>query len=434
MTNQKSSILISFVGRQDPFARPKDPADPVTEGSLVSLIKFLKERENRDISRAILLYSIETEEGAKDCQEWLNSEYNLPLEHIQLQAISEELSNDPIDLELAVEEAQKVLQQAQLLIERGESEWIDFNTSSGTPTMKQTWGILQAAGYAPNSTVWQVRDPKFCKPNQKRVFTSNLSRLKVELDLKVIRQQVERYDYAGVLDYLKSTQFNKTILRKLLEYGRTRLAFDAKLACECSEKLTQSLDKFSLESVKDLKNGRPECVLRELYWQAKINYENKNYANVIIFTSAFLEHAFRLEIKHYFKIQKNLWNRNWKTIETNVWDEIKKYDNGKLYEYLERKKENLKHFDRIVFMYVLEYVNSPNLEYLKVINNCAPIRNNYIHEMKGISNFRDDQTEVDIDKVFDAMKTLLEAYIDLPKNSAFELLNHIIFDLLQEFI
>jgi hypothetical protein len=389
-----------------------------------------------------LLCSQETLEGAVFCRDWLHDVYNFPSDRVQIQQISPALSEDPINLELAVSEAQAALVQTQNLLDRGEANWIDFNASSGTPTMKQTWGILQASGYAINSTVWQVRDPNFIKEGQERVFSSDLSRLKAELDLKVLRQQVERYDYAGALDYLPLTQFKDDhTLHELLEYGRTRLALDAGSAYRNSTKLSQVLDESSKNSIEGLKEEKPAYILQELYWQTQIARKNQNYASALVFGSAFLEHASRFEIKRRLGLPEPQWNSQWNNISSEVVEKIKCYDDGQIYRNLEEKTKSAldkryPRFDRGVYQDILGNLGLQFDRHWTMLDKLAKIRNNYIHEMKGVADLRvssiGQSSQDSMESILRAMKSILIAINwSVPKSSAFDILNQILLDRMQ---
>jgi len=62
-----NSILLSFVGNQDPFSKNH------TEGSIVSLVRHLT-AQNHTIIRAILLHTSDTASNAKETQDWLESD------------------------------------------------------------------------------------------------------------------------------------------------------------------------------------------------------------------------------------------------------------------------------------------------------------------------------------------------------------------------
>lgn len=433
---QKRSVLLSFIGKQDPFARKKEPTDPDTKGSLVSLVDYLLSEENRQLVRILLLYSQDTVVGANDTRDWLQAEYDFEDTDIELIAISPKLSDDPINMQLATAEAQSALETAQVLVDSRQANWIDFNASSGTPTMKQTWGIIQASGYVPESTVWQVRDPKFIKEGQRRFFSSDLTTLKTEFDWKVIQEQLNRYDYAGALGYITKTksQFNKKSIRNLLEYGRSRFAFDFEEAKKKAQELESMLDPFSVQSVEHLDRHRPEALLREIYWKAGIELNLKNYSDFLVLLGAFLEHAIKLELKQFLQIEKRKWSKHWRMIKGDMWKLVNRFDSGQLKQYIIQKaNENdfniSRDFNRPTMMAILEYAESPHLADLEAIAEYAPMRNDYIHEMEGVSGLKSDQT----DPLIETMESLVRSLTDLPPKSSFDRLNEIIFTRLEEF-
>ncbi|MGL5834510.1 MAG: hypothetical protein ACRC1Z_14945, partial [Waterburya sp.] len=145
-----ASIFLSFVGNQDPGSDKND-----REGSIVTLIRHLLEQKQK-IKGAILLYTSGTEDAAHFTKEWLLSseveQLSIPPEQIELIAVDEKLSKDPVDLLLATQEARKAISLAQVLLESGDR--LELNSSSGTPAMKGSWSIIQASGLAPNSHLW----------------------------------------------------------------------------------------------------------------------------------------------------------------------------------------------------------------------------------------------------------------------------------------
>lgn len=199
-----TSIVLSFVGNQDPFS------DQTTEeGSIVTLIRYLI-AENHTINRVILLHTAETQERAEATKDWLKDEpLNLSLDQIDIIPVEDILSQDPINLLAAVQEARKGLELAKQYLQKGDH--LEFNASSGTPVMKSAWSILQAAGYAPHSSVWQVRNPKQMQSGQPRVFPTNVEVLKNEFDLKVIQQLLQAITQVPKInpsDILNQTIFN----------------------------------------------------------------------------------------------------------------------------------------------------------------------------------------------------------------------------------
>ena len=161
-----ASIILSFVGSQDPYSKHHD------EGAIVSLVKHLCEQQ-KVIKNILLLYTEATRQNAIDTQDWLLLEVKtLAKEAIVLFPVADAFSQDPINQLLAVQEARRAIEQAQRY--KTEQDTLVFNGSSGTPAMKACWSILQASGYASSSHVWQVRNPKEMQPGQARVFRNDV--------------------------------------------------------------------------------------------------------------------------------------------------------------------------------------------------------------------------------------------------------------------
>ena len=155
-----ASIVLSFVGSQDPYSKNHD------EGSIVSLVKNLCEQQDL-IKNILLLYTEATRQNAIDTQDWLLSEVEtLTKEAIVLFPVADAFSQDPINQLLAVQEARRALEQVQHY--KTAQDTLVLNGSSGTPAMKACWSILQASGYVSNSQVWQVRNPKEMQLGQAR--------------------------------------------------------------------------------------------------------------------------------------------------------------------------------------------------------------------------------------------------------------------------
>ena len=102
-----SSIVLSFVGQQDPYSESTN-----TEGSIATLIRHLLDQKY-NIRRVILLHTQDVAQKASDTKHWLQDKpFNLSEESIELVPVGEELSTDPVSLLLAVQEARKGLDKA----------------------------------------------------------------------------------------------------------------------------------------------------------------------------------------------------------------------------------------------------------------------------------------------------------------------------------
>ncbi len=206
-----ASILFSFVGNQDPFG------SITGEGSIVTLLRGLKGR-NIKISRAILLYTQGergTEKNAFDTKEHIESDADLKNIPISIYPVSEKLSTDPTDLSTAIDDAKSGLNRLNTYLKPG--DFIEFNASSGTPAMKATFSVFQAANYAMNSRVWQVRNPDTKNPEQERVFKSDLRGLRREFDFTVLCKLINEYNYSAALEIIKisSIDLDSSLLNKI---------------------------------------------------------------------------------------------------------------------------------------------------------------------------------------------------------------------------
>ncbi|WP_072619161.1 hypothetical protein [Spirulina major] len=195
-----ASILLSFVGNQDPISGPTD-----AEGSIMTLLRELVARQI-EIKKVVLLYTTETQKGAEDTRDWIATEAELKQFEVELIPTSAALSEDPTDLLAAAQEARRGLKIVKTQFTEGDSpkerlrQRIEFNASSGTPAMKSALSMLQAAGYATQGRVWQVRNPKKLRPGQERVFETDVTVLRQEFDRQKLRQLVAEYNYSGALD------------------------------------------------------------------------------------------------------------------------------------------------------------------------------------------------------------------------------------------
>jgi hypothetical protein len=253
-----SSIVLSFVGQQDPYSE-----NTATEGSIATLIRHLLDQKY-NIRRVILLHTQDVAQKASDTKHWLQDKpFNLPEESIDLVPVGEELSTDPVSLVLAVQEARKGLNKAIPYLSK--QDRLEFNASSGTPVMKTSWSILQAAGYAPHSSVWQVRNPREMKSGQPRVFQTNVDTLKNEFDFKVVKRQIEDYNYSGALVTLENSNLSTNLIIALLEYGNYRLAFDFDRAFNAIQPFANLVEPEFNSEISSLRGKNPLSLFSD-FW------------------------------------------------------------------------------------------------------------------------------------------------------------------------
>ncbi len=102
-----ASIILSFVGNQDPFSDMTEQ-----EGSIVSLVNFLLSQQQQ-IKHVILLYTEATQQGAIDTKAWLESApAQVPAGAIAILPVDAALSHDPVNLLLAAQAARNGIEMA----------------------------------------------------------------------------------------------------------------------------------------------------------------------------------------------------------------------------------------------------------------------------------------------------------------------------------
>ena len=208
-----ASIVLSFVGEQDPYSEKTEE-----EGSIVTLLRYLIS-EGHQIQLAILLHTEGTAKKAEDTRDHVATEAQLLSIDVELVSVSEELSKDPTDLLKAAQEARRGLSQIQANMKS--DDFVEFNASSGTPAMKSAFSVLQAAGYVSNSRVWQVRNPHQMREGQSRVFETDVGVLRREFDLRSLKSQVEGFNYSAALITITNSGLSLRLqdLRNLISAG-----------------------------------------------------------------------------------------------------------------------------------------------------------------------------------------------------------------------
>ncbi len=413
-----ASIILSFVGQQDPFSGITND-----EGSIVSLVKHLGLEKHQKIKHIFLLATDSTLPGANDTQEWLASELNMTAESIDIISVDEALSQDPIDILLATNAAKAVLIKAKKLVSPGDI--LEFNASSGTPAMKSTWSILQSAGYAPGSRVWQVRNPRLMQPEQERVFATDLSGLKAEFDRNIIQQQLADYNYSGALATIKDSGLNNELVTALLNYGHRRISFDFDRAYQSISKFRgQSKLNYFFESVENLCNRNYVSLLEEIYFTTQISLKNEEYCDFLISVSQFQENIFRLLL---FKIGLEVPDE---LDRMHVfWSELKEIDGGRLHQKL-ANTSSVELTGKLDTPKIISIIRSHGqykdlLKDIEKLRSFCIRRNKYIHRMEGVSYI--NQAE----NVLKDIKDILDQVTKIPSTNPFDRLNQNILDCLK---
>jgi hypothetical protein len=409
-----ASIILSFVGSQDPHSKYDD------EGSIVSLFKHLCEQQ-RSLKHMLLLYTDGTQQNAIDTKDWLLSETaDLTTEMITLMAVGSEFSQDPINQLLAVQEARRAIEVAQGY--QAEQDTLEFNGSSGTPAMKSCWSILQATGYAPHSHVWQIRNPKEMQSGQSRVFINDVNVLKNEFDSQVIQRQIRDYNYSGALVTLETSNLEIAALSALLNYGFYRISLDFDRAFNCIDRVKSDIDPQWIKELAPLRQNDRLALLAEAYFNALTRLKNKRYAEFLVSLFGLQENI----LKHLIQQQLNLPLLGTRFDIVGSWQVIRQTDQGKLYRYLQEytlPKGDLLEIDQSISRYVmiaiLEYFPqfSQMIPLIKFLNDYCEQRNRSVHEFAGISEIQDEE------RVLTTLRKIMKSLIRLPEVNPFDVLN-----------
>ncbi len=418
-----ASIILSFIGSQDPYSEKNHE-----EGSLVTLVRHLIS-QSQEIRKICLLYTVDTQPQAELTKDWLTSELKIKSKLIDIFPVSPKLSDDPIDVELALKEAYYFLSKIIELKEK--NDIIEFNSSSGTPAMKTAWGILQASGSWDKSNLWQVRNPFQMKPHQSRVLVNNVNVVKNQSDLKVIKKQLFNYNYSGALQTLESSDLENKISQFLLQYASSRLSFNFDEAFTAINNLPSTDQGNWLKQINQLRQKQTTAILSEVYYKAEIKLNQKQYADFLILLFTFQENLLRYLVKKMLLTPDKI-NKNWKTLEDSkiISDVVEKHDDGKLWCHLQRYKlskgeplrVDFKSSNRKVLRAIIEYDTYnfskiiPAIDYLE--SYCKK-RNDYIHNIEGVSAILDEEQKA----IKKHLQQILQQITNFSKINPFDSLN-----------
>lgn len=409
-----ASIILSFVGNQDPYSKHND------EGSIVSLVKHLCQQQSL-IKQMVLLYTEGTQQNAIDTKDWLLSEIaTLADNTIELVSVKKAFSDDPINQSLAVQEARRAVELVQQF--QTDEDTLEFNGSSGTPAMKSCWSILQATGFARRSHVWQIRNPKEMQSGQDRIFKNDVNALKNEFDCKVIQRQVQDYNYSGALITLQSSNLVAPVLESLLQYGFYRLSFDFNHAFSAIQPIQDQIDGVWVNEIASLRRKDSKALLQEVYLNALIRLKNQKYADFLVnlfqLQEQILFYLVREQLGSSISGERSQYNQS-----LNI---IKQVDNGQLYEFLQNytlpgggKLYLDRSISRYVCLGIVEYF--PKFDHLvpllKNLNEYCSLRNRLVHGVEGVSLIENEQ------ELMTTLRKLMRKITSIPDVSPFERLN-----------
>jgi hypothetical protein len=421
-----ASIILSFVGNQDPYSD-----NTAQEGSIVTLVNHLLADQNT-ISRVILLHTKTTGQRAIDTKAWLESApVNLPESAITILPVDEALSQDPVNLLLAVQEARRGLEQALPYLSPDDS--LEFNASSGTPVMKSSWSVLQAAGYAPHSHVWQIRNPREINLGQLRVFKTDVATLKNEFDLRIIKRQVQDYNYSGALLTLKESNLLTDVAAALLKYGHYRISLDFNRAFSSLEPGNCASTSQWVKEASPLRQKDAKALLQEAYFNTLIRLKNQQYAYFLVGLSCLQENILRFLVND----QLGLKISNKRSQIPQFWQAIKQVDQGNLDQHLQNytlprggKLRLNESISRYVLIGILDYYPqfSVIMPLIKELNEYCDLRNESVHGFVGVSEIEEEA------RLLTTLRQLMKQVTKISDSNPFDRLNQHICDLLDRSI
>lgn len=419
-----ASIVLSFVGSQDPYSGNNNQ-----EGSIITLTRHLIS-QNIEIRKLFLLYTNDLLAQAELTQDWLKDELKIPFEKIEITKVSDDLSQDPINVALTLPDARKCLSKA-ITYKQKNDDLIEFNSSSGTPAMKTTWAILQASGIAPKSRIWQIRNPFQMKEEQERVFVNNVNVVKNESDLKVIKKQLQNYNYNGALETLENSDLNCEIAKALMQYGYYRFSFDFTKAFYAINNYREQIDSKFFSQINALKENKSINVLTETYYKVELELKNKQYTDFLILAFAFHENLLRYLVKQILFSEQDR-NQDFAKLEDEgkVKAIIEKLDGGNLLNYLTNYQIPYRgqlrldwtnpHLNRLVLQAIVEYRSNDYASLIPLLNQLDQsvyIRNDIVHNLRGLSDLKDAPT------ILNLMKQILQKITSLSNTNPFDSLN-----------
>nr|WP_225902649.1 hypothetical protein [Pseudanabaena sp. PCC 6802] len=289
-------------------------------------------------------------------------------------------------------------------------------------------GFLQAAGYAPDSRVWQVRNPAQMKPLQARVFQTDVGVLKQEFDIKVIKKQVDNYNYGGALSSLQESALANDRLIALLKYGQYRMNFDFNRAFSEIQPFA-NVEAELASDIAPLRQRDLSAIAKEIYFNALIKYHKQQYSEFLVEVSQFQECVLAYLIKTKFQIDLP---DSYASTST-FWRDVKQFDAGKPYKHLadayqQRGWElSARGFpSRPALIELLDFYSG----YVKVIpslrelNEYCEQRNRRLHKFEGVSEIED------ADRLLSNLRSILRNIVKIPDRSPFDILNQKIMSLL----
>lgn len=295
--------------------------------------------------------------------------------------------------------------------------------------MKSAFSILQAAGYVANGQVWQVRNPSEMREGQMRVFATDVGVLRQEFDRKVIQKQIADFNYAGAVESLRFSSLANDRAIALLEYGRCRMAFDFNLAFTHLQVVVNDVPSQLLQEISELRQRKLDAIARELYFNAVIRYENREFSEFLVLLTQFQECVLALLIKRRLGLDLP---SNYQ--ETGIfWEQVMTADGGQPLAALQDAYQSrgwrltMEGFTKRPQLIGLLSCYG-DLEQLiglvNFLNEYCEQRNRCVHRFEGIS-----EVENGVELVA-KLKRLIKMLVALPSENPFDVLNQKVYMLI----
>ncbi|WP_019498650.1 hypothetical protein [Pseudanabaena sp. PCC 6802] len=266
------------------------------------------------------------------------------------------------------------------------------------------------------------------KPLQARVFQTDVGVLKQEFDIKVIKKQVDNYNYGGALSSLQESALANDRLIALLKYGQYRMNFDFNRAFSEIQPFA-NVEAELASDIAPLRQRDLSAIAKEIYFNALIKYHKQQYSEFLVEVSQFQECVLAYLIKTKFQIDLP---DSYASTST-FWRDVKQFDAGKPYKHLadayqQRGWElSARGFpSRPALIELLDFYSG----YVKVIpslrelNEYCEQRNRRLHKFEGVSEIED------ADRLLSNLRSILRNIVKIPDRSPFDILNQKIMSLL----
>lgn len=372
-------VLLSIVGEQDPISEKTN-----SEGSIVTLCRHIKPQLVYLLPTAKgYNISSETETNAFNTEHWIKTEIDKDIK-VFIKPIK---LNNPTDYSLIIPVIRRSVNDILSEMEHEEKE-IHINCSSGTPQLKSTWLILANAGVFPNSRLWQVANPEYCKGD--RITEIELTLLEEENILSRVKKLAAEFMFQRLAEEcLKLKEISIYSYRKEKAALAERI-FSAYQSWDliCYDDAYRRLSSVyrDIEKSKDLTELK-DCLARQLEVLGKLK-ENSTKENKYNLFDLYFNAERRLIRKDYTDTLARFWRlyegslfyllRGYYGIEPTLSESSNQEDVKKINDYFANKPNKLSMFSAAIVLEKI-YQDSVFLQLSKI--NVQAVRSNSSKKM-----------------------------------------------------